>query len=43
MQISSNIESMWISKSGINKNLQELNTVKAVDAAENRGKDNFNT
>lgn len=43
MQISSNVESMGISKSGINKNLQELNTVKAVAAAENHGKDNFNT
>lgn len=43
MQISSNVESMGISKSGINKNLEELNMVKAVAAAENHGKDNFNT
>lgn len=42
MQVSTKVESMRISKSGINKNLQELNKVKAVAAAGNRGEDNFN-
>lgn len=38
--VSSEVESMKISKSGINKTFQELNKVKAVAAA-GRDKDNF--
>jgi len=43
VQVSTKVESMRISKSGINKNLQELNKVKAVTAAGDHSKDNFNT
>lgn len=41
MQVSTEVESMKISKSGINKNLQELNKVKAAAVAGSHGKDNF--
>lgn len=43
VQVSTKVASMKISKSGINKNLQELNKIKAVAIAGSDDKDNFLT